>query len=454
MGLSIVSKVFLHSIIRDDAYRRRFDSVSMSQRLIQSLEMNLLFKSRHYYLPHHALFFLNILLNLLFLRNQSLDLAIHSRTHIAPIISTTAPGYSPNPDSCFLVKIWLLHLYSMMNRKRSRHVSSTSKASWRYSRKSNAVLNVLHPKIMHLPHIRNPKTSRETFYCRTNTFRHWMDIKESGVCILFGLCGRPNHRKMTCNTMSLPSNLANFMFNVDSPSPDIPNIRLSSFKWHKEKKKWTCQHPAWLVITMIRKMCGIMVSCGKCPDFIELEGTKVQFGEKEYWFTSLGILVEVMKAFRQECPDQYLTVFIEHMPYNYLWNKDLAMFLHVLAQMTRLPAYMPCGLKVIFSGNYKCLNKLWVQYNGMVAEEVKAGKTSGILLQPEEAPSQAGEIVHLYWCDRRTKDEKQREAKLLLPRKNDDQEVLLLPWSEGKQLLITWPDKGETPKPEIESDDE
>jgi hypothetical protein len=283
-----------------------------------------------------------------------------------------------------------------------------------------------------------PSSHKETedftrnFLLSQEYFRHWMDMEASGLCILFGLCGRLEHREMTCNTMSLPSNLSNFMFNVDSPSPDIPNIRLSSFKCHKKTKKWTCQHPAWLVITMIREVCEIMVSCGKCLDFIELEGATVQFGEAEYWFTSLGILEEAMKAFRQECPDQYLTVFIEHLPYNYPWDEDLAMFLHVLSQMTRLPAYVPRGFKVIFSGNHKCLKNLWKQYHGMVAEEVKAGKASGIIqLQPEEAPSQAGEIVHLYWCDRESKDERetgdkketnkrQREAQLLVPWNDDD----------------------------------
>ncbi|OKL61648.1 hypothetical protein UA08_03435 [Talaromyces atroroseus] len=200
----------------------------------------------------------------------------------------------------------------------------------------------------------------------------------------------------TCDGVCLPHGLARLMNSINYPIPDN-SIQLRCIKFNQVVNEWKYRHPALLVLNMIQGLYRIMkLDPGPIPYYVEY------LDKSNYFFASLGLMRRVMLRFKQVCPATHVNILIEHTGPYYKWPEELAMFLHVLSQMTRHPSYMPRRLKVVMAGSDAFMDDVWYSFRGMIKEEIKT-KDMGLVDLEAQMSIYLGDILYLQWHERSKK---------------------------------------------------
>jgi hypothetical protein len=282
----------------------------------------------------------------------------------------------------------------------------------------------------HNPHS-DTKKHLETALMANTIFRNWSRRDESGICFIHAYCWRWEHEETGCNGVCLPRGFEQIMTDSVNPSAsDVISIRVRCSVFNEREKKLTYRHPTVLIIQVI-KVLYELAGISSRPIKVEKDYVGV-LDENNYFFASLSLLDRVVQRFIRVYPWAYLNIIIEDTGPHYRWPSELAIFLHVLSQMTRLPKYMPQTLKVIIAGGNELTAGIWESFEHMRGKEFKKRQKHSDSLKPEEKEAiLRDETLQLEWHERSRKhpEDEMPQGKQWVPWGGEDQEMFLYTWT-------------------------
>jgi hypothetical protein len=192
-------------------------------------------------------------------------------------------------------------------------------------------------------------------------FKTWAQKAKSGLCLITGECSIKAHEEIGCDTLAPAFQLANPIF--QTYSENLVKIRVPCIANNARREGWEYMHPCLLVLTVIIQLNRFLLAneleskkskkLKKSKKCIEIEANEFHTPGSldKYYYNSLFVLSQIVKLFSKSFPEKHIVIFIERVTRAYPWKNDLATFVHVLSQMTRLRTHMPERLKVVVTGN-------------------------------------------------------------------------------------------------------